>query len=52
LGNDDVNSWRWKIRAAISTNLQILPHILTGAKGRRHHGDPRSIDFDHGLRRR
>jgi NAD(P)H-quinone oxidoreductase subunit H len=32
IGNDDVTPWRWKIRAADFNNLQILPHILTGAK--------------------
>ncbi len=32
MGNDDVTPWRWKIRAADFNNLQILPHILTGAK--------------------
>ena len=32
MGNDDVTHWRWKIRAADFNNLQILPHILTGAK--------------------
>ena len=31
-GNDDVTTWRFKIRAADSNNLQILPHILKGNK--------------------
>jgi NAD(P)H-quinone oxidoreductase subunit H len=31
-GNDDVTPWRFKIRAADSNNLQILPHILKGNK--------------------
>ena len=31
-GNDDVTPWRFKIRAADFNNLQILPHILKGAK--------------------
>jgi NAD(P)H-quinone oxidoreductase subunit H len=31
-GNNDVTPWRFKIRAADFTNLQILPHILKGAK--------------------
>ena len=31
-GNNDVTPWRFKIRAADSNNLQILPHILKGAK--------------------
>jgi NAD(P)H-quinone oxidoreductase subunit H len=31
-GNDDVTPWRFKIRAADQNNLQILPHILKGAK--------------------
>jgi NAD(P)H-quinone oxidoreductase subunit H len=32
MGNNDVTPWRWKIRAADFNNLQILPHILKGAK--------------------
>ena len=31
-GNNDVTPWRFKIRAADSNNLQILPHILKGHK--------------------
>ena len=31
-GNNDVTPWRFKIRAADFNNLQILPHILKGAK--------------------
>ena len=31
-GNNDVTPWRFKIRAADLNNLQILPHILKGAK--------------------
>ena len=31
-GNNDVTPWRFKIRAADSNNLQILPHILRGHK--------------------
>ena len=27
-GNNEVTPWRFKIRAANSNNLQILPHIL------------------------
>jgi NADH:ubiquinone oxidoreductase 49 kD subunit 7 len=29
-GSKDVTAWRFKIRAADSNNLQILPHILEG----------------------
>nr|YP_009530586.1 NADH dehydrogenase (ubiquinone) [Paulinella micropora]AXY63275.1 NADH dehydrogenase (ubiquinone) [Paulinella micropora] len=32
MSNGEANPWRWKIRAADFNNLQILPHILTGAK--------------------
>nr|YP_002048984.1 NADH dehydrogenase (ubiquinone) [Paulinella chromatophora]B1X4A5.1 RecName: Full=NAD(P)H-quinone oxidoreductase subunit H, organellar chromatophore; AltName: Full=NAD(P)H dehydrogenase subunit H; AltName: Full=NADH-plastoquinone oxidoreductase 49 kDa subunit; AltName: Full=NADH-plastoquinone oxidoreductase subunit H [Paulinella chromatophora]ACB42774.1 NADH dehydrogenase (ubiquinone) [Paulinella chromatophora] len=32
ISNGEANPWRWKIRAADFNNLQILPHILTGAK--------------------
>ena len=31
-GNNAVTPWRFKIRAADFNNLQILPHILKGAK--------------------
>ena len=31
-GNNEVTPWRFKIRAADLNNLQILPHILKGAK--------------------
>ena len=31
-GNNDVTPWRFKNRAADLNNLQILPHILKGAK--------------------
>ena len=31
-GNDDVTPWRFKIRTAYLNNLQILTHILKGAK--------------------
>ena len=31
-GNNDVTPWRFKIRAADLNNLQVLPHILKGAK--------------------
>ena len=30
--NNEVTPWRFKIRAADLNNLQILPHILKGAK--------------------
>jgi NAD(P)H-quinone oxidoreductase subunit H len=32
IGEDNVFPWRWKIRTADFNNLQILPHILQGAK--------------------
>ena len=32
VGNNNVFPWRWKIRAADFNNLQVLPHILKGAK--------------------
>jgi NAD(P)H-quinone oxidoreductase subunit H len=32
IGDDNVFPWRWKIRAADFNNLQILPHLLRGAK--------------------
>jgi NAD(P)H-quinone oxidoreductase subunit H len=32
VGDDSVFPWRWKIRAADFCNLQVFPHLLSGAK--------------------